>query len=138
MEIPELEKFSKMEKFLEESELSYKEAILQYYKNLGENLGFTCRENFSVIKHALNLGKLDLLWVEPKVTFTLEFSSMEKLFQELVKISEFSPQLAVLVLSSNSTNCKPKDVSKFIPESSLFSQEKFLVLDLAEKEAIKL
>ncbi len=138
MEIPELENFSELEKFLEESELNYKEGILDYYKNLGQNLGFTSRENFSVIKYTLNLGKLDLLWVEPKVTFTLEFSSLENLLRELVKISEFSPELAVLILSSKSTGCKPQNVKKFLEESTLFSREKLLLIDLAEKKIIKL
>ena len=138
MEIPELENFSELEKFLQESELTYPQALLEYYQDLGQQMGFTCRENFSVIKYALNLGKLGLLWVEPKVTFTFEFSSLENLFKELVKISEFSPDLAVLVLSSKSTHCKLKDVKKFIEESTLFSQQKFCLLDLAEKEVIKL
>ena len=138
MEIPKLENFSELEKFLKESKLNYREAILEYYKTLGQQMGFTCRENFSVIEHTLNLGKLDLLWVEPKVTFTLEFSSLENLLKELVKISEFSPELAVLILSSKSTHCKPKNVLKFIEESTLFPKEKFLLLDLAEKKVIKL
>jgi hypothetical protein len=138
---PQLENFQDLEKFLreesKESKLSYKAAILEYYKNLGENLGFEVREDFSVIKHAINLGKLDLLWVEPNITFTIEFSSLENLLKELVKIVEFSPSLSVLILSSKSS-CKVRDVKKFMAESNLFQafREKFLILDLAEKKVI--
>lgn len=138
MWLPELEDFSKLEDFLESSELNYRESILKYYKELGEKLGFTTRENFSVIKYTLNLGQLDLLWVEPKITFTLEFSSLENLLKELVKIVEFAPSLAVLILSSTSTNCKPHHVSKFITNSKLFSKEEIVILDLAEKKVIEL
>ncbi len=133
----EIENFQELENFLKESKLSYREAVLAYYKKLGETLGFTVKENSSVIKYMLNLGRIDLLWVEPKITFLIEFSNLENLLGRLFKIAEFSPSLTVLVLSSTS-GCKPKDVKTLIENSRFFydMKDKFLILDLAEKRII--
>lgn len=133
----EIENFQELENFLKESKLSYREAVLAYYKKLGETIGFTVKENPSIIKYMLNLGRIDLLWVEPKIIFVIEFSNLENLLGKLFKVAESSPSLAVLVLSSTS-GCKPKDAKTLIENSKFFYEmkDKFIILDLAEKRLI--
>lgn len=138
MEIPnEIKNFEEIEKFVKESKLPYRDAIIAYYKKIGENLNFTVMENFSVLKYGLNLGKIELLWVEPNIVFTVEFSNLENLIGKLFKIIEFMPNLAVLVVSSSS-GCKPKDVKKLIQNSKFFqeAQRRVAIIDLAEKQVM--
>ncbi len=129
--------FVKLEEHVKDSELSYREAVADYYKTLGKKHGFTIRENSSVIKYGVNLGKLDVIWLEPNITFTIEFSSLEEILKHLWRIREFSPELSVLLLSSKS-GCKASDVVKLIQNSPLLEEmkDRFMALDLTEKEVV--
>lgn len=124
--------------YVEGSELNYREAVLDFYKNLGEKHGFTVRKDSTVIRYGLNLGRMDLIWVEPNITFTIEFGSLDEILKHLWRVLEFSPSLAVLLLSSKS-GCKAADVLKLIKNSPLLAdmKEKFLVLDLTEEEVLE-
>ena len=132
-----LTNFEELEEYVKNSELGYKEAVIDYYKSLGEKHGFTVRKDSSVIQYGVNFGKMDLIWVEPNITFTIEFGNLEEILKHLWRILEFSPTLAVLLLSSKS-GCKATDVVKLIKNSDVLEEMrgKFLVLDLTEKEVI--
>ncbi|MEA3255143.1 MAG: hypothetical protein U9Q22_04860 [Candidatus Altiarchaeota archaeon] len=136
--IDELTDFQGLDEFIKNSELNYREALIDYYKTLGEGLGFTVRKNSSVIRNGINFGRIDLIWVEPNITFTVEFGNIEEILKHLWKIMEFSPQISVLILSSKSA-CKPGDAVKIIEKSKLIegTQDVFLVLDVTEKKVVK-
>src|SRR3989338_5643688 len=101
--------FSEIESFLKKSNLGLKEALIKYYENLGEQMGFTVRRNFTVIKNSINLGRLDLVWVEPNVVFCFEFGNFDEILKHFWKVLEFEPKMAVILLSSKS-QCKPAAV----------------------------
>lgn len=130
--------FDKLAEYVEGSNLLYKEAVIEYYKNLGEKHNFTVRKNASVIVYGINLGKIDLIWLEPNITFTIEFSNMEDILKHLWRILEFSPSLSVLLLSSKA-GCKASDVLKLIKNSTILQpmRNRFLVLDLTEEEILE-
>ncbi len=132
-----LTNFEELEGYVKNSELGYKEAVIDYYKTLGKKHGFTVRKDSSVIRYGINLGKIDLIWLEPNITFTIEFGNLDEILKHLWRILEFSPGLAVLLLSSKS-GCKATDVVKLIKNSDVLGEMrgKFLVLDLTEKEII--
>lgn len=136
--IQDLVNFQELENYVKNSELKYREAIIEYYKELGERLGFTVRENSSVIRNGINFGKIDLVWVEPNITFTVEFGNLEEILKHLWRILEFSPKISVLILSSKSA-CKSEDVVKIIERSKLMGGNRgiFLVLDVTEKRVIR-
>jgi len=134
--IDELTNFSDIESFIKKSNLGLKEALIKYYESLGERMGFTVRRNFTVIKNSINLGKLDLIWVEPNVVFCFEFGNFDEILKHLWKILEFEPKLGVIILSSNS-QCKPALVLGLIEKSPLLEGHRkgFLILDIAEKKS---
>ncbi|RLI91215.1 MAG: hypothetical protein DRO94_04480 [Candidatus Altiarchaeales archaeon] len=129
--------FDKLDEYIRNSNLRYREAIINFYKELGEKLGFTVRESTSIIKHGVNFGKIDLIWVEPNITFTVEFGNFDNLLGHLFRILEFSPNLAVLVLSSNSS-IRIENVSNLIHRSRLIEnmREKIIILDVGAKKVL--
>jgi hypothetical protein len=135
--IETLTNFRELEEHVENSELNYREAVVDYYKTLGEKHGFTVRKDSTVIRYGVNLGRIDLIWIEPNITFTIEFGNLDEILKNLWCIIEFSPNLSVLLLSSKS-GCKASDVVKLIQNSTILEKmrEKFLVLDLTEKEVL--
>ena len=130
-------KFKDLKDHIKKSELGYKESIREFYKVLGEKNGFAVRENSTIIRYGLNLGKIDLIWLDPNITFTIEFSNLEDILKQLWKISELSPELAVLILSSKS-GCKATDVKKLIDHSELTKNRdtRFMLLDLSEEKVL--
>ena len=130
--IDKISDFQGLSKHVEESELPYREAIIDYYTILGEKLGFTARPSASMIMYGVNLGKIDLVWVEPDMTFTVEFGSLTEMIGHLVKISEKKPEKAVIITSSKS-QCKPSDVKKIIVNSHLMKEiaEDVILLDVS-------
>jgi hypothetical protein len=119
-------------------DLKYKDSIIAHYKILGTSLGYTVRDNFSVIKNTVNYGKLDLIWVEPNVAFAAEFGSLDDIYKHLWRMLELAPKTAVLVLSSKSA-CKAEEVVKIIEKSKPTQDHAnmFLVLDVTEKKVLK-
>ena len=130
--------FDALAEHVESSSLSYKEAVIDFYRQLGEKQNFTVRKDSSVIKYGLNLGRLDLIWLEPNITFTIEFGGFDEILKHLWRIVEYSPSLSVLLLSSKS-GCKAADVAKLIKASPLLEsmENKFMILDLTEEEIVE-
>ncbi len=137
--IKSIKNFDLLESHIKNSSLGYKDAIMNYYLNLGKKLGYTVRENAPVIRYGINIGKVDLLWLEPEVAFTSEFSSIDDLLRNLWKIIELKPMLAVIILSSKS-NCKPGDVSQLIKNSMITKgmSDTFMLLDISEKKVVEI
>ena len=135
----EITNFQNLENYTKVSSLKFRDAVIAYYKKLGEDKGFIVRENFSIIKNGANFGKLELLWLEPNIVFTTEFGNIEEIYKHLWKIMEYNPSLAVLVLSSKA-GCKAEDVAKIIGKSSLIGEKKniFLLMDITERRIIRL
>lgn len=129
--------FSALERSVKASpDLKYKDAIISHYKRLGVSLGYTVRDNFSVIRNSVNYGKLDLVWVEPNIVFVAEFGALDEIYKHLWKIVEFSPASAVLILSSKSA-CKAEEVARIIEKSKMTcEQAKFIILDVTEKKVL--
>jgi len=132
---PGITDFDKLEEHVRESELAYREAILDYYKTLGEELGFTVRENSSVIVGGINYGKIDLVWVDPGIAFACEFGAFDEILKHLIRIMKLDPEKAVLILSEKS-QCKPEQVKKLITEDPILSniREKITIIDVANKK----
>ncbi len=137
--IEKLTNFDEIEAYKDESGLGFKEALIGYFTNLGENLGFTTRANFSVIRHGVGLGKADLIWVEPNIIFFTEFGNFDEILKPLWKTVELEPALSVLILSSNSS-CSPSQVKTLIDKSKVLKdiRKRFLILDISKKEYLKL
>jgi hypothetical protein len=112
--------------------------VIEYFQELGEKNKFTVRKDSSVIKYGINLGKLDLIWLEPNITFTIEFGGFKEILKHLWCIIEFSPSLSVLLLSSKS-GCRAADVAKLIKNSPLLAsmKDRFMILDLTEEELVE-
>jgi len=136
--INELKKFEELEEYVKRSRLKYRDAILEYYRNLGERFGFTVRENSSVIRQGINLGRLDVIWIEPNITFVIEFGNFEEILKHLWRLVEFSPNLSVLILSSKS-DCRAEKVSELIEKSEILAElrNRFLILDVTEKKVVR-
>jgi hypothetical protein len=130
--------FDKLAEHVESSDLPYKEAVIDFYRKLGEEQKFSVRKDPSVIKYGLNLGRIDLIWLEPNISFTIEFGGFDEVLKHLWRIVEYSPNLSVLLLSSKS-GCRASDVSKLIKNSPLLASMagRFMILDLTEEEIVE-
>jgi len=128
-------RLTELEEHIKKSGLGFRDAILDYYKKLGETLGFEVRVNAPLIMHGVNLGNIDLMWVQPNVVFFCEFGAFDEVLKHLWKIAELQPELAVLVLSSNS-RCKPEKVAELIRKSGLTEniRNRTLVLDIERRK----
>jgi len=118
--------------------LSFREAIVKYYKQLGEKQGFTVVENSSVIKNAVNYGKVDLVWIEPNTVFCIEFGLLDDIYKHLFKLMQLRPSMAVLILSGNS-KCSPEKVGEIVDKTPELSdlKGKTIVLDITGERVIK-
>ncbi len=135
---PEITDFSGLDKYVKNPDYKFKDAVLQFYRDMGTRLGYTVRDNPSVIVKGVNYGKLDMVWVEPKITFSIEFGGLDEIYKHLWKILEFSPSLAVLLLSSKSA-CKAEEVVKMIEKSDIIGEKRslFLVIDISERKVLR-
>lgn len=119
------------------SSLGFKEAIVNYYKEVGENQGFTTVENSSVIKNTINYGKIDLVWIEPNTIFCVEFGLLEDVYKHLFKVSQMKPNMTVFILSSNS-KCNPEKVKAILDKTpELFDiKKKSIIIDIAGEKVL--
>jgi hypothetical protein len=125
-------------KHIKESELPFREAIIDYYSRLGESQGFTVTRNSSVIRNTVNYGRVDLIWVEPNIVFCLEFGVLDDVYKHLFKLIQLKPSLSVLLLSSNS-QCKPGKVRDIISKTAELEciRGKSVILDVTGGERIR-
>jgi hypothetical protein len=79
-----------------------------------------------------------MIWLEPNIAFAAEFGNLEEIYKHLWRILEYSPNMAVLILSSKSA-CKADEVMKIIEKSQLIGDRKniFLVLDITDKKVVR-
>lgn len=135
--ILQLSDFKAIKEHVKESKLPYREALLDYYRRLGERMGYTIREATSLIRHGINFGKLDLVWVEPSILFICEFSNMDEMMKHLLRMLELDPGLTVFLMNSKS-GCKPDQVKSLVSRSGVFSsvRDKVLVLDFGDEEIL--
>ncbi len=135
--IERVSNFAEIEEHVKKSGLNFRDALTGYYKTLGEKLGFTVRVNSSVIKYGVNLGKLDVVWVEPNIVFCCEFGNTEEMLKTLWKMTEVNPEHAVLIVSSGSM-CRPDNAKKIVENSALLKnfKQKFIILDISDKKVV--
>jgi len=81
--LEELSDLKKLDAFVKDSKLKYRDALIAYYKKLGLDAGFTVRENAPVIRNTLNLGRIDLAYLEPNIAFVFEFGNFEEIYRHL-------------------------------------------------------
>ncbi len=136
--IDDLKNLKGLREYIRNSNLRYREAILDYYKKLGERLGFTVRENSSVIKNGVNFGRLDIVWLEPNIAFAVEFGGFDEILKHLWRLVEFSPGIAVLVLSSRS-ECRANKVSELVEKSEITREirSRVMILDVTEGKIVR-
>jgi predicted glycoside hydrolase/deacetylase ChbG (UPF0249 family) len=129
--------FKELHEHVKTCGLSFRDAVVDYYRVLGERLGFTVRKDASVIEYGLNFGKVSLIWVEPNTVFCLEFGGSEEILKHLWRVLEHKPDKAVFILSSGS-QCKPDYVEKIVRNSYLLSEcrDRIIVLDVSEKKVV--
>ena len=128
-----ISKFDEIREYTRKSKLSFRDAILKYYKELGEKQGFTVVENSSVIKNVVNYGKVDLVWIEPNTVFCIEFGVLEDIYRHLFKVVQMNPNMAVFILSSNS-KCSPEKVREILLKTDILEdiRSKSVILDITE------
>ena len=136
--LKEITDLNSLDRYAKSSGLKFREAILRYYKELGEKLGYTVRENASILKNGVNYGKIDMIWLEPNIVFINEFGNLEEIYKHLWKVLEYSPNEAVFLLSSKSS-CKAEEVDKIVEKSSLVGEKKniFLIMDVTDKKVVR-
>ena len=119
------------------SSLGFKEAIIRYYKELGEKQGFSAVESSSVIKNTVNYGKADLVWIEPNTVFCAEFGLLDDIYKHLFKLMQMKPSMTVFILSSNS-KCAPERVKAILDKTpELFDiKNKSLLIDIAAEKTV--
>ncbi|MCX6695247.1 MAG: hypothetical protein NTU61_02995 [Candidatus Altiarchaeota archaeon] len=132
-----LTKFDELKNYAKNSKLGFKEAIVKYYKEVGEKQGFTVVEGSSVIKNTVNYGKVDLVWIEPNTVFCLEFGLLDDIYKHFFRVMQLKPSMTVFILSGNS-KCSPDKVKEIIertPELSAI-KGKYAILDVTEGKVV--
>ena len=131
-------KFDEIKEYARNSRLSFREAIIRYYKELGEKQGFTVVENSSVIRNTVNYGKVDLVWIEPNTVFCVEFGVLDDIYKHLFKVMQLKPGMVVFILSSNS-KCSPEKVKDILLRTEMLDgiRESTVILDITEGKTIQ-
>ncbi|MFH1402883.1 MAG: hypothetical protein ABIH11_01275 [Candidatus Altiarchaeota archaeon] len=116
----------------------YKQAIIEYYRTIGESQGFTTAENSSVINNTVNYGNIDLVWIEPNIVFCIEFGLLDDIYKHFFRLIQLRPSLSVLILSSNS-KCRPDKVEEIIKKTPelKFLRDKTVIVDVNECSVTK-
>jgi len=130
--VTDLPDFSGLSEFIRESRLPYKDAVVEYIAKQGESRDFTVRKYSSVVKYGVNLGKVDVAWLEPNTHFHCEFAKVEDALTGIVQSLEAGAEKVVLVLSSKGA-VKPAHVKALLEDSLILSsfKEKIIVADVA-------
>lgn len=136
--LKEITDLNSLDRYAKNAGLKFRDAILRYYKERGESLGLTVRENATIIKNGVNYGRVDMIWLEPNIVFVNEFGNLEEIYRHLWKVLEYSPNYAVFLLSSKSS-CKAEEVDKIVDRSALVGEKKkiFFIMDVTEKKIIR-
>ncbi|MBD3260526.1 MAG: hypothetical protein GF334_02415 [Candidatus Altiarchaeales archaeon] len=121
-----------LKKHVKESQLGYRQAIIDYYKCLGESQGYTASVNAAVVRYLWDYGSVDLAWIEPNTTFNLEFGVLEDVYKHLIKNLVLDPEYVVLVLNSKA-KCLPEKVLELVSKTPCFKRlsEKIVLVDVA-------
>ena len=61
--------FGKLDTHVKSCGRPFREAVVGYFKKLGEERGYSIRENSPFVKYGLSLGRITLAWVETKTLF---------------------------------------------------------------------
>ena len=121
--------------FIKGSELKFRDALIEYYRRVGEEQGITALKDSTVIKNAVNYGRVDLLWVEPNTVFCSEFSVLDDIYKHLWRIMVLKPSVAVLLLSGNS-QCNPRKVKEIVERTPQLNGIEFIVSDVTSGERV--
>jgi len=111
-------------------QLPFKDAHIDYYRALGERLGFTVVKSPQVIVSGFDFGKLDLAWVEPDIVFFSEYALLEDIYPHLYKVMVLKPAHCVILASSNS-KCKPEKIRRLIDATAQLNDTNFTIVDVA-------
>jgi len=125
--------FEGLQRHLDESSLSFKESIVDFYRIQGENQDLNPVTNASVVRYAMDYGRVPLVWSKPAVSFSMEFARLEDIYKHLFLNYLLEPETMVLLLDSKS-RCSPESVRQILTNTPLFSKlkENALILDLGE------
>jgi hypothetical protein len=115
---------------IKKSKNPYKDAILDYYKLVGETQGYTTLKNTPAIANGIDYGKIDLVWAEPNIIFMCEFGLPEDLYKSLFKATVIKPAKAVIILSSKS-RCKPQIAQEIILKTPELKKTEYEIVDIA-------
>ncbi|MBU0762294.1 MAG: hypothetical protein KKD39_04660 [Candidatus Altiarchaeota archaeon] len=121
---------SELKKHMKDCKLPFKDAIIDYYRMLGERHGFTVLTNSTEIVNSLDYGKIDLVWVEPNIVFIAEFGLLEDIYRHLFKALVVKPSKACLLLSSKS-KCSPEKVREIVSKTPELAGIEFTIIDVA-------
>jgi len=110
------------------SKLAYKDAVIDYFRLLGEKHGFTTLTNTPAIANATDYGRIDLVWVEPNIIFMSEFGIPEDPIQTPIQSHSPKPSKTVIILSSKS-RCTPKKAKEIIEKTPELKGMKYEIID---------
>ena len=129
--------FKEMREYAKASKLAFKDAIVRYYKEVGERQGFTTSENSSVIRNTINYGKVDLVWIEPNTIFCLEFGVLEDIYKHFFKVMQMKPSMIVFILSGNS-KCSPEKVKEILVKTPELEEirKNAVIIDVTEGKRV--
>jgi hypothetical protein len=127
--------FAQVKAHTKSSGLKYADAIIDYYRKLGDKQGFTVLSGSTVIKNAYDFGRLELVWVEPNVVFCHEFGLLDDIYRHLWRIMVFRPRVAVLLLSGMS-KCSPQKVKEIVSHTPQLAGIEFIVLDVTGEKLV--
>lgn len=101
--VKQITDFRMLQNHVLNSELGFKDAIVECYAVLGEQLGFEVKNPFELSLDGAIIGSLDLVWLdgdELLSAFEVEFGSREEMLAALTKLLLSNAELAVLFSSS--------------------------------------
>jgi hypothetical protein len=127
--------FSAMKEFAKKGGLRFQDALIEYFRQVGEKQGFTVSKDSSVIANAHDFGKMPLVWVEPNVVFCHEFGLLDDVYRHLWRILVLQPAVAVLILSGNS-QCSPQKVKDIVSRTPQLKAVEFVILDVTSGKAL--
>lgn len=128
--------FKSIQKFIDKSDKSFKEALIDYFLQLGLDLGFDAKKDYSFEAQGLKFPSIDVVWLNGKQLFAaieIEFSSKDDFLAALMKLSASMAEYSTIITSSNSNVFKIDEAEKLLPMINILNTY-FLLIDITKEQ----
>jgi hypothetical protein len=128
--------FNSIQRFVNESNLQFRESLIEYFYQLAEKLGFEAKKNFVFSSNNLKFPAIDLVWLNAEqifAAFAFEFASKDSFLANLFKLNESKADYCIIITSSNANTFKINEGKELLLKLKNV-ESKFLFIDITKEK----